>query len=137
MTSETDPKSPPANPAPALGDFSRGSVGAAKQLIGAGELRKARLMLEQLVETAPDADILVTLASLEVDNPKRAADALEHLKRALEIAPQHTEGWLLLANYWGLRGMPEKQKRCLEKILTYDKANRDVRDALELILMKK
>ena len=137
MTSDTDPKSPPGIEPPVPGDFSHASVGAARQLMIAGELRKARLMLEQLVETAPEADSLVMLASLEIDNPKRSPDALEHLKRALEIAPQHTEGWLLLANYWSLRSQPEKQKRCLEKILTYDKANRDVRDALELIVTKK
>ncbi len=119
------------------GDFSQASLPLAKHLIQIGDLRKARLMLEQLVETAPDGETLVTLASLEVDNPKRQQDGLEHIKRALEIAPQLTEGWLLLANYWGMRGQPDKQKRCLEKILTYDKTNRDARDAIELIILKK
>jgi tetratricopeptide (TPR) repeat protein len=119
------------------GDFSKADLPLAKHLIDIGDLRKARLMLEQLVETAPNAEILVTLASLEIDNPKRQPDALEHIKRALEISPQLSEGWLMLANYWSLRGQPEKQKRCLEKILTYDKNNRDVRDALELIVVKR
>ncbi len=118
-------------------DFSNASVQLAKHLIDLGDLRKARLMLEQLVQTAPDAETLITLASLEIDNPKRQPAALEHIKRALEIQPQHTQGWLMLANYWGLRGQPEKQRRCLEKILTYDKNNRDVRDALELIVTKR
>ena len=118
-------------------EFSRASVALARQLIAAGELRKARLMLEQLVEQAPDADALVTLATLEIDNPKRQPDALDHLKRALELTPQHTEAWLLLANYWGLKGQSDKQRRCLEKILTYDKANRDARDAIELLVTRK
>ena len=118
-------------------DFAHASVPLARQLIAAGELRKARLMLEQLVDQAPDADALVTLATLEIDNPRRQPDALEHIKRALALAPQHTEGWLLLANYWGLRGQIDKQKRCLEKILSYEKANRDVRDALELLVTRK
>ncbi len=118
-------------------DFSHASVPLAKQFIAAGELRKARLMLEQLVEQAPDAEALVTLATLEIDNPKRQPDALDHLKRALELAPQHTEAWLLLANYWGLKGQADKQRRCLEKILTYDKANRDARDAVELLVTRK
>ncbi len=118
-------------------DFSHASVPLAKQFIAAGELRKARLMLEQIVEKAPEADALVTLATLEVDNPKRQADALDHLKHALELAPQHTEAWLLLANYWGLKGQSDKQKRCLEKILSYDKANRDARDAVELLVTRK
>ena len=94
-------------------------------------------MLEQLAEKEPEAETLVTLASLEIDNPKRQPSALEHIKRALELSPQLTQGWMMLANYWSLRGQPEKQKRCLEKILTYDKNNRDVRDALELIVVKR
>ncbi len=118
-------------------DFSHASVSLAKQLIAAGELRKARLMLEQIVEKAPEADALVTLAALEIDNPKRQADALDHLKRALELVPQHTEAWLLLANYWGLKGQADKQRRCLEKILSYDKANRDARDAVEWLATRK
>lgn len=118
-------------------DFSHASVPLAKHLIAAGELRKARLMLEQIVEKTPEADALVTLATLEIDNPKRQADALDHLKRALEFTPQHTEAWLLLANYWGLKGQSDKQKRCLEKILSYDKANRDARDAVELLVTRK
>lgn len=117
--------------------FSHASVPLAKQFITAGELRKARLMLEQLVEQAPDAEALLTLATLEIDNPKRQPDALDHLKRALELTPQHTEAWLLLANYWGLKGQADKQKRCLEKILSYDKANRDARDAIELLVTRK
>ena len=138
MTNPIDERRPPGqDPQSSSGDFSQASLPLAKHLIDIGDLRKARLMLEQLVEMAPDADTLVTLASLEIDNPKRQADALDHIKRALEISPQLTEGWLMLANYWGLRGQQEKQKRCLEKILTYDKNNRDVRDAIELIVVKK
>ena len=119
------------------GDFVDANLPLAKHLIDIGDLRKARLMLEQLAETAPDADTLLTLASLEIDNPRRQPSALEHIKRALEIAPQTTQGWMMLANYWGLKGHPDKQKRCLEKILTYDKNNRDVRDAIELIVVRK
>jgi len=59
--------------------------------------------------------------------------ALDHLKLAMVLNPQLTPGWLALANYWGLRGAPEKQRRCLEKILAYNPANPDVRDALELL----
>ncbi len=129
----------PSDQGPQFGaaDFSQASLPLAKHLIDIGDLRKARLMLEQLVEMAPDAETLVTLASLEVDNPKRQQDALEHIKRALEMAPQLTQGWLMLANYWSLRGQPDKQKRCLEKILAYDPRNRDARDAIELIVVKK
>ena len=137
MRQDQDQNVAPGREPEASPDFSHANVPLAKQLITAGELRKARLMLEQLVEQAPDAEALLTLATLEIDNPKRQVDALDHLKRALELAPQHTEAWLLLANYWGLKGQADKQRRCLEKILSYDKANRDARDAVELLVTRK
>ena len=118
-------------------DFSQPSVSAAKDFMATGEYRKARLMLEDLVKNAPDAESLLLLAQLELDNPKRHPSALEHLRRAVVIAPQNTEAWLTLANYWSMRGQTEKQRRCLEKILAYEPSNRDVRDALELLLTKK
>ena len=138
MSNPNDQRYPPGQePQSSEGDFVQASLPLAKHLIDIGDLRKARLMLEQLAEKEPEAETLVTLASLEIDNPKRQPSALEHIKRALELSPQLTQGWMMLANYWSLRGQPEKQKRCLEKILTYDKNNRDVRDALELIVVKR
>ena len=138
MTNPTDQPYPPGQePQSAAGDFSQANLPLARHLIDMGDLRKARLMLEQLVEMAPNAETLVALASLEIDNPKRQASALDHVKRALELSPQPTEGWLMLANYWSLRGQVDKQKRCLEKILTYDKTNRDARDAIELIVTNR
>jgi tetratricopeptide (TPR) repeat protein len=94
-------------------------------------------MLEGLVKETPDADSLLLLAQLELDNPKRHASALEHLRLATVMAPQHTEVWLTLANYWSMRGQADKQRRCLEKILAYEPTNQDVRSALELLLTKK
>ena len=137
MTTDQDQNVASGREPEAALDFAHASVPLARQFIAAGELRKARLMLEQLVEQAPEAEAFIVLASLEIDNPRRQPDALEHVKRGLELAPQNTEGWLLLANYWGLRGQTDKQRRCLEKILTYDKNNRDVRDAVELLVTKK
>ncbi|MBZ5589801.1 MAG: hypothetical protein LAO05_14690 [Acidobacteriia bacterium] len=138
MNNPTDQRHQPGQePRTSQDDFSQANLPLAKHLIDMGDLRKARLMLEQLVEMEPDAETLVTLASLEIDNPKRQASALEHIKRALELSPQLTAGWMMLANYWSLKGQPDKQKRCLEKILAYDKNNRDVRDAIELIVIKR
>jgi tetratricopeptide (TPR) repeat protein len=126
-----------AAPDPVPTDFAKPSAAAAKVLIAKGDLRKARLMLEGLVKESPDAEALLQLAQLEIDNPKRAAAALDHLKQAVLIAPEYTEAWLTLANYWSLRGQTDKQKRCLEKVLTYNPANKDVRLALELLVSKK
>ena len=118
-------------------DFSQPSVEAARNLINAGEYRRARLMLEDLVKRAPDGDSLLLLAQLELENPKRHPSALEHLRLAVVMAPQNTEAWLTLANYWSTRGQSDKQRRCLEKVLAYEPANHDVRDALEMLLTKK
>jgi len=118
-------------------DFSQPSVEAARNLINTGEYRRARLMLEDLVKRAPDGDSLLLLAQLELENPKRHPSALEHLRLAVVMAPQNTEAWLTLANYWSMRGQVDKQRRCLEKILAYEPANHDVRDALEMLLTKK
>jgi len=136
-------KDQPGNPAQQPGarsttaDFSQPSVSAAKNFIATGEYRRARLMLEDLAKNAPDAEALLLLAQLELDNPKRHPSALEHLRLAVAMAPQNTEAWLTLANYWSMRGQTEKQQRCLEKILAYEPGNKDVRDALELVLAKK
>ncbi len=124
-------------PGPATTDFSHASIAVARSLVEAGQLRKARLMLEGLVKQTPEAESLLMLAKLELDNPKRQPTALEHLKQAVVLAPDYTEAWLTLANYWGLRGQTDKQRRCLEKVLTYNPANKDVRLALELIVGKK
>jgi len=118
-------------------DYSQSSVAAAKDLIATGEYRRARLMLEDLVKKTSDAEALLLLAQLELDNPKRHPSALEHLRLAVVIAPQNTEAWLTLANYWSMRGQADKQRRCLEKILAYEPGNKDVRSALELLLDKK
>ena len=130
---------PVQQPGPRSGtaDFSQPSVAVAKNFIATGEYRRARLMLEDLVKNAPDAEALLLLAQLELDNPKRHPSALEHLRLAVAMAPQNTEAWLTLANFWSTRGQSEKQRRCLEKILVYEPGNRDVRDALELLLTKK
>ncbi len=77
------------------------------------------------------------LAKIEIERPTTQGQALEHLRLATVGNPQLTEAWLLLANYWGLRGQPDKQKRCLEKILSYDPRNRDARDAVELLATRR
>ena len=106
----------------------------ARELLSSdGDPRIAHRMLSRAVEAAPDADSLVLLAEIEVANPLWRQKALDHLKQALEIEPRLTSAWLGLGNYWSLRGQPDKQCRCLEKILSYDPNNREVRSALDLL----
>ena len=106
---------------------------AREVLDSGGDARLAYRLLSQAVEAAPDADSLVLMAEIEVANPLWRQRALDHFKQALDIEPRLTAAWLGLGNYWSLRGQPEKQCRCLEKILVYDPNNREVRSALDLL----
>ncbi len=106
---------------------------ARELLSSGGDTRLAYRLLSQSVEVAPDADSLALMAEIEVANPLWRQKALDHFKQALEIDPRLTSAWLGLGNYWSLRGQPEKQCRCLEKVLAYDPRNDEVRHALDLL----
>jgi tetratricopeptide (TPR) repeat protein len=107
---------------------------AAREMLGAGgDARVAYRLLSRAVEVAPDAESLAQLAEIEVANPLWRQRALDHFKQALEIDPRLTTAWLGLGNYWSLRGQPDKQMRCLERILGYDPGNGEARHALDLL----
>ena len=99
-----------------------------------GDPRQAHKLLAKAVEVAPDATALTVLAELEMHNPLWRPRALERLKQATAMAPNHTSAWLALANYWSLRLQPDKQRRCLERILSYEPRNREARQTLELLI---
>lgn len=114
-----------------------GNLVYARHLLARNEPRKAFKLLEELVTRIPDPEALLMLAKIELDRPTTQQQALEHLRQATAGNPQLTEAWLLLANFWSLRGQPDKQRRCLEKILSYDPRNRDARDAIELLAARR
>lgn len=114
-----------------------GTLVYARQLVARNELRRAARLLEEFVTRIPDPEALLILAKIELERPATQVQALEHLRLATVGNPQLTEAWLLLANYWSLRGQPEKQKRCLEKVLSYDPRNRDARDTIELLATRR
>ncbi len=118
---------------PATADYSQPSLFDAKKALTDGEVRKAHVMLERVVEQTPTAEALLLLAQIELDSMRKQPEALEHLRQAVAIDPQNTRAWLTLANYWSLRGQRDKQRRCLEKILAYEPNNRDVREALNYL----
>lgn len=109
----------------------------AKLLIASNEPRKATKLLEQVVAQIPDPEALLLLAKIEIERIQTQPQALEHLRQATVAHPQLTEAWLILANYWSLRSQPEKQRRCLEKILAYDPRNTDARNTLALLLSRR
>lgn len=106
---------------------------ALTMLRSGGDPRRAQKLLAAAVEVVPDAACLTVLAELEMHNPLWRARALERLKQAVVLAPKHTAAWLALANYWSLRLQPDKQRRCLEKILAYEPGNQEARSAVELL----
>ncbi len=118
-------------------DYSQPSLFDAKKALTDGEVRKAQFMLERLVQQTPTAEALLLLAQIELDSMRKHAEALEHLRQAVAIDPQNTPAWLTLANYWSLRSQPDKQRRCLEKILVYEPNNRDVKEALKYLTPAK
>ncbi|MEW6336288.1 MAG: tetratricopeptide repeat protein [Acidobacteriota bacterium] len=115
-------------------DRAQANKERARQIVDSGgDVRHAVKLLSDAVEVVPDAASLTLLADLEVANPLWRQKALDRLKQAVAIDPKHTPAWLALANYWSLRGQTDKQIRCLQRILSYEPVNLDVREALRLI----
>lgn len=138
LTSAPDEPEPASEKSAAAAppDKAEANVLFARKMIGKGNLQTAIRLLTEAVELKPTAESLVMLAELELDRPPLYAKALEHLKQVTELDPRNTKAWLLLANYWSLRGQPEKQRRCLERILAYEPNNNDIRDAIAMITTK-
>jgi len=98
-----------------------------------GDPRQAHKLLAAAVDVVADPTSLCTLAELEMSNPLWRPKALDRLRKAVTIAPQFTAAWFMLANYWSTRGQPEKQRRCLQRILDYEPRNPGAREALDLL----
>ena len=94
---------------------------------------RERLLAEIAGKKRNPMPALTVLAELEMHNPLWRPRALERLKQATAMAPKHTSAWLALANYWSLRLQPDKQRRCLERILSYEPLNREARQTLDLL----
>jgi tetratricopeptide (TPR) repeat protein len=113
------------------------NVSRAKELARAGDVGMAVHLLDQAVRLNPQSETLLTLARLEFKNPMWSQRALDHLKHAVALAPEYTEAWLELANFWGTRNKPDRQRQCLEKILEFDPHNEDVKETLSALKRQK
>lgn len=111
-------------------DLARKNLEFGKKVLASGEARKALKFFELSAEQDLTAEALTLMAGVEMRWPGLRPQALEHLKQAVALAPQCTEAWLLLAEFWAGRGEKEKQRRCLDKILTYDPDNAEAQRAL-------
>jgi tetratricopeptide (TPR) repeat protein len=116
--------------AQARAELVSANVARAKELIRVGDRGMAVQLLDQAVRLDPQAEPLLLLARLELQNPMWTQRALDHLKHALALAPRFTEAWLELASFWGVRGLRERQRQCLDQVLTYDPNNADVKAVL-------
>lgn len=112
----------------------RTNIGQARRLMSQNDFGPAAELLDQAVRLMPDPETLLLLAQVEFRNPMWAQRALDRLRHAVSLNPKFTKGWLELANYWGMRGQADRQKQCLEKVLSYDPANKDARAALNAII---
>ena len=121
----------------ARGALVDANVSRAKELARAGDVGMAVHLLDQAVRLNPNAEALLFLARLEFKNPMWSQRALDHLKHAVALAPDFTEAWLELANFWGTRNKPDRQRQCLEKILEYDPHNEDVKATLAALKRQK
>lgn len=113
------------------------NLNRAMELVRAGDIGHAVQMLDQAIRIKPRPDALLFLARLEFKNPMWSQRALDHLKHAVALAPNFTEAWLELANFWGTRNKPDRQIPCLERVLEYDPTNDDVLATLEALKKRK
>jgi curved DNA-binding protein CbpA len=109
----------------------------ASELMRAGDVGMAVQLLDQAARLSPTGETLLMLARAEFKNPMWSQRALDHLKHAVALAPDFTEAWVELANFWGARNKLDRQRQCLEKILEYDPTNLDVKLALSAIKRPK
>jgi curved DNA-binding protein CbpA len=121
----------------ARGALVDANISRAKELARAGDVGMAVQLLDQAIRLSPQAETLLTLARLEFKNPMWSQRALDHLKHAVALAPDFIEAWLELANFWGTRNQPDRQRHCLEKILEFDPQNEDVRATLAALKRQK
>ena len=113
------------------------NVNRARELLRAGDVGMAVQLLDQAARLNPTAETLLLLARAEFKNPMWSQRALDHLKHSVALAPEYTDAWLELANFWATRNQEDRQRQCLERILEFEPANEDVRAALSSLKRPK
>jgi DnaJ-domain-containing protein 1 len=118
-------------------ELARANVQRAQSLIRAGDFGAAVQMLDEAVRAEPSPESLLLLARVEQRNPMWNNRVLDHLRMAVTIDPQFTDGWIELASFWGKKGQKERQRQCLEKVVGYDPVNADALRMLAPFRAKK
>jgi curved DNA-binding protein CbpA len=118
-------------------ELARANVQRAQALIRAGDFGAAVQMLDEAVRAEPSPDSLLLLARVEQRNPMWTNRVLDHLRMAVTLDPQFSDGWLELASFWGKKGQKERQRQCLEKVVSYDPLNPDALRMLAPFRAKK
>ena len=118
-------------------ELARANVQRAQSVIRAGDFGAAAQLLDEAVRAEPTADSLLLLARVEQRNPMWNNRVLDHLRMAVTMDPQFTDGWLELAAFWAKKGQKERQRQCLEKIIGYDPLNPEALRALAPLRAKR
>ena len=111
-------------------EVAEGNFRRAQELMRAGDVGGAIQLLDQSVRFDPRPEALLLLARLEFRNPFWTQRGLDHLRRAVTVDPHFTEAWLELASFWERKQRPDRQKQCLERILSYEPDNLTARRGL-------
>jgi tetratricopeptide (TPR) repeat protein len=101
----------------------------AEELIAAGELHLAIVLLETAVAVEPKASTYVRLASILGTRTTTTTRALKALRSAVDLDPDSIDAWLELARIWQRRGNPNRQRRALERALEIDPGSEKVNEA--------
>ena len=102
----------------------------ARELLALGQVNQAVELLDQVVRLKPEPATLLQLARLELKNPMWLERAVDHLKHAVSVDPRFTDGWLELAEFWKSKKDVERQRQCLQRILSYEPGNRQAQIAM-------
>lgn len=96
----------------------------AKEYIDREDYHSAMQLLEEAHRFDPEnSEILLALVNVEVKNPNWIKRATDRLVEYLNEKPDFEDGWLVLATIYLSRGMVQKAKMCVKKVMEMNENN--------------
>ncbi len=119
-------------------DIAQKNFEKAKEYMAAEDYHSALKLLEEAYRFDPDnSEILLSLVNLETKNPNWIKRASDRLIAHLENNPELEEGWLVLSTIYLSRGMVQKAKACVQKVIELNKDNERAKRVLEELEKKE